>query len=194
MASQSTDERALTLLGQGIEPSTVASAIGVSPSYISQLMSNKEFEAKVVELRVENLVKHSERDSAYDRIEESLQGRLEKMIPMMFKPMEVVKTLQVINAAKRRGPGSPDSITQTQEVISLTLPTTIINQYMITPKLETNSLNQVIKVGEQDIITVQSNRMEDLLSNQKSSQLKELPYVLPESTNAKELANDRNSG
>jgi hypothetical protein len=190
MASQSIDERALTLLGQGIEPSTVASAIGVSPSYISQLMADKTFEAKVVEMRVENLVKHSERDSAYDKIEANLQDRLEKMIPMMFKPMEIVKTLQVINAAKRRGPGSPDSISATQEVISLTLPTTIINQYMITPQLETNSLNQVIRVGEQDIITVQSNRMEDLLSSRKQTQTKELNYVLPEPANAKNSAAD----
>lgn len=195
MASQSTDERALTLLGQGIEPSVVASAIGVSPSYISQLLSDKVFAAQVTEQKVAALVKHTARDNAYDEMEDLLQKKFKTSISMMFKPMEVLKAMQVINSLKRRGPGSADGVTQTAEVINLILPTTIVNNYSIAPQLEKNVNNQVVRIGEQDIITVQSNRMEELLDSRKSAQpIMDANYVLPKPIPTESSPTDRTSG
>ena len=61
-----TEIRALNLLGQGIEPGIVASAVGVTEARISQLISDPLFSAKVAELRYVNLAKHSDRDREYD--------------------------------------------------------------------------------------------------------------------------------
>lgn len=165
----STEERALALLGQGVAAEMVASAVGVSVSRISQLAADPEFAAKVATIRFENLSKHNERDNKYDRLEDSLVDRMESMIPMMYKPGEILKAIQVINAAKRRGSSEPNSILGLKEVVSLTMPTVLLNQF--SQNVTVNIHNQVIKAGEQDLVTVQSVRMTDLLNAQKSDAL-----------------------
>lgn len=152
-----TEDRALTLLGQGISPEVVASAVGVSISRISQLVSDPDFAAKVAELRFENLAKHNERDSRYDTLEDKLLQKMEDLLPLMMRPMEVLKAISVINAAKRRGSSAPESIIQKQTVVPLMMPTQIIQHFT------TNINNQVIKAGEQDLVTIQSARMTKLL-------------------------------
>lgn len=157
----STQDRALTLLGQGVSPEHTAAALGLTPSAISQLLSDENFAAQVAELRFANLAKHSERDNLYDTIEDKLLAKLKDCIPFMIKPLEVLRAIQVINGAKRRGQSAPESLTNQQEVVQLVLPVQIINQYTV------NSHNQVIKAGQQDLITVQSGSMQGLLKRKK---------------------------
>lgn len=173
----STEERALALLGQGLGAEVVASAVGVSPSRISQLISDPEFAAKVAELRFSNLVKHNARDEKYDKLEDKLLEKMENLIPFMMKPFEVLKAISVINGAKRRGISTPEQITGQQTVIPLTLPTAILQNFSA-KNIQVNIHNQVIKAGEQELVTVQSARMDTLLS-QLATKPKELVYEPP---------------
>jgi hypothetical protein len=154
----STESRALSLLSQGLGPEVVASAVGVSTSRISQLLSDPEFAAKVAEGRYENLAKHNVRDNAYDSMEDDLLQKLKDCLPYMVRPMEILKAISVINAAKRRGSSAPESITSQQTVVQLVMPTQIIQSFT------TNVNNQVIKAGNQDLVTVQSSNMQNLLT------------------------------
>jgi len=162
-----TEERALSLLGQGCGPELVASAIGVSVSRISQLLSTPEFAERVAELRFASLAKHNERDQRADRIEDMLLEKLENVIPYITDPMKLVAAYTRINAAKRRGSSSPEAITAQTQVVSLNIPSVVINQH-IRQDITVNMNNQVIKAGNQDLITVQSANMESLLSRSKS--------------------------
>jgi hypothetical protein len=153
----STEDRALNHLGQGLGPEVVAAAVGVSTSRISQLLSTAEFAGKVAELRFESLAKHNDRDNAYDRLEDNLIEKLKDCLPYMMRPMEILKAIQVINAAKRRGSSAPESITSQQTVVQLIMPTQIMQAFT------TNINNQVIKAGQQDLVTVQSSNMDKLL-------------------------------
>ncbi len=148
-----TEERALKLLGSGCGPEVVATAIGVSISRISQLLSNIEFAAAVSELRFQNLQKHNEMDNEYDTMEKTLVQNLKDVLPLMMRPMEILKAIQVINAAKRRGQSAPESITNQQTVVNLTMPKLIMQQFT------TNINNQVIKAGSQTLETIQSGSM-----------------------------------
>ena len=159
----STEERALTLLGQGIEHSIVASAIGVSVSRISQLMSDPEFARRVSELRFSSLVKHNQRDEGYDSIEDRLQKKFEGTLDFMIKPMEILKGLQVINSLKRRGVSTPEQIIGQQTVVQLSMPVQIINQYSTNQDIQVNINNQVVKAGQQELVTIQSSQMDKLL-------------------------------
>ena len=162
--TSSTESRALSLLGQGLGPEVVAAAVGVTTSRISQLLSDPKFAAEVAELRYENLAKHNTRDNAYDSLEDTLLERLKDLLPLMMRPMEILKAIQVINAAKRRGTSAPESITNQQTVVQLVMPTQIIQSFT------TNINNQVVKAGEQDLITVQSSNMTKLLAASKGAQ------------------------
>jgi hypothetical protein len=167
-AISSTEDRALQLLGQGIGPEMVASALGVTVSRISQLVSDPEFAARIAELRFKNLSKHNERDNRYDTLEEKLLEKLEDLLPLMMRPMEIVKTIATINGAKRRGSSVPEHITNQQTVIPLVLPIQIIQQFQ---NFQVNQVGQVIKAGNQDLTTVQSGSMNKLLESRKSKEL-----------------------
>lgn len=175
----SSESRALALLGQGINPEMTASAVGLSVSRISQLLSDPDFANQVADLRYKNLVKHNQRDATYDEMEDILAKKFHDLIPFMMKPMEILKALREINALKRRGSSAPDSITQQQEVIQLVMPVQIINQYRV------NSANQVIQAGQQELITVQSSRLGQLAlesaARTAAAQRKELPNVVYDS-------------
>ena len=161
-----TEERALSLLGQGCGPELVASAIGVSVSRISQLLSTPEFAERVAELRFASLAKHNERDQKADRIEDMLLDKLENIIPFITDPMKLVAAYTRINAAKRRGSSSPEAITAQTQVVSLNIPAVVINQH-VKQDITVNINNQVIKAGNQDLVTVQSSNMEKLLARSK---------------------------
>lgn len=158
-----TAERALALLGKNINSEQVAAALGVSPSAISQLLSDPEFTSKVNELKFANLTKHSSRDARYDALEDRLLGKLDDLVDCMTRPMEIVSTLVKINGAKRRGVNTPESLTARKEVVQLVLPIQILNNF------QKNSQNQVIQAGDQHLITVQSATMKQLLHKERGT-------------------------
>lgn len=166
-----TEERALKLLGDGFAPEQVASAIGVSPSRISQLLSSESFSQQVAELRYKTLAAHTERDSAYDSLEDQLLQKLKGSLSMLFDPMKIAKLLQIINAAKRRGQSSQEQISAAQTVVQLNMPTQIYQQFV------TNINNQVIKAGAQDLITVQSGQMAALLAASQVPQISQTTQI-----------------
>jgi len=174
--TSSIDERALTLLGQGVPPSAVANALGVDPSRISQLLADDTFAAKVVEKKFESLSKNNERDGHIDNLEDKLLKKLQDVLPFMTRPMEILKAFTVINAAKRRGFSGNEELTQKQTIVQLNIPQLVIN------KFSTNINNQVIRVGEQTLVTIPSNQMlktlevanaSALLQNNPSEQINE---------------------
>lgn len=146
----SVESRALELLGDGIPEVQVANCLGVDPSRISQLMGQEEFAAKVMERRYNNLQAHTARDNKADTIEDSLLTKLENAVPLMFKPMEILKAYQTINSAKRRGQSAPAQLTNQQTVVNLLVPQRIIQQFVVNPQ------NQVVKAGDQELLTMQS--------------------------------------
>lgn len=151
--STTTRDRALALLGNGIPAEQVAAACGVTPSAISQLLSEEGFASEVATARYQNLSKHNERDSKYDSIEDKLVDKLEDLLPLMMRPMEVLKSIQVINAAKRRGSSTPDSIVNQQTVVQIVMPNVVVNKFVA------NAQNQVIRAGDQDLLTIQSGTL-----------------------------------
>lgn len=148
-----TRERALTLLGQGIPPSAVASALGVDPSAISQLMSDSDFSEKVTEAKFTTLSKYNEHDSSIDGLESKILVKMAETLPYMTKPLELLKSFQVLNAAKRKGHSAPESITTKQTIVQLILPEITMQ------KFQSNIHNQVVQVGERSLLTMPSNKL-----------------------------------
>jgi len=165
LTATTTESQALDLLGSGASPSQVASALGVSESLISQFLSQDEFSRAVAERRYQNLLKHNKRDNALDSLEDLLIEKMKNIIPFMHKPHEIIAAFTRINAAKRRGSSAPEAVSAQQQVIQLTLPIQILNQITV------DARNQVIKAGQQELLTVQSGRLPSLTSpNQQGAQ------------------------
>jgi len=151
--TSSTESRALSLLGAGVSAEQVAAALGVSASRISQLLADESFSAQVTTLRYETLSRHNMRDSNYDTLEDTLAEKLSGLVPLMMRPMEVIKSLQIVNSLKRRGQSAPEQLTTAQQVVNITVPNLIVNKFV------TNVQNQVIRAGQQELLTIQSSTL-----------------------------------
>lgn len=156
-----TQERALALLGSGYPPTIVANSVGVSESYISQLLSLDWFAAQVQELKFLNLKKHTELDDAYDDLEEKLLKKLDKLVPLLIKPMDISRVLQTVNGAKRRGAASSEVGHVTQNIIQLSIPSALLQKYV------KNTNNQIVEVQDgtgqlKSLVTTSSGSLERL--------------------------------
>ena len=148
-----TTERALKLLGNGVSAEQTAAALGVTPARISQLLADESFSQQVSEMKYQNLLSHSERDSQLDTLEDKLINKIEHLLPLVMRPMEAIKALQVVNGAKRRGSQGLAGASATQNIVQIAVPT------QITQKFVTNIQNQVIQAGDQQLLTIQSGTL-----------------------------------
>lgn len=147
------EEKALNLLGSGIPAESVASALGVTPGRIAQLLSVDSFSEQVSRLRYKSLQSHNVRDGKYDSLEDILLDRLKKSLPLMIKPRDILDAVKTVNAAKRRGQSAPAQVINTQNIINLTLPKVIAEKFAV------NISNQVVKAGEQELLTMPSGNL-----------------------------------
>lgn len=167
-ALSSTESRALALLGSGVTPTATAAALGVTDSRISQLLSSEEFAAEVAERRFQNLAAHTLRDGKYDDLEDTLLERMKDCIPMMLRPLEILRAISIINAAKRRGGQAvTEAISGQESVVSITLPKVLVNQFV------TNIQNQVVQVGHQNLTTMQSATLLKQSESDRMEKIKE---------------------
>lgn len=166
--ANSTEERALILLGSGVKAEAVANALGVTPSRISQFLSNEVFAAAVENLRYEQLQRHNKRDDAYDALEDKLLAKLDHSLNLIAKPDTLIRALSAVNNAKRRGQSAPEHVANHTNIVQLVLPTIIKEIFA------TNINNQVVKAGEQELLTLPSS---DLLSKVEAIQKERVERV-----------------
>lgn len=166
-AFTSTETRALELLSTGIEQVAVASALGITESRLSQIISQPEFTAALAEARYKQLAKHNETDNLYDKIERKLAEKLERSSDLMFKPQEIARTLSLVNGLKRRGASNPDSIVRQKNVVRLNIPIAVLNKFQM------NAAGQVVSVETEDgaanLVTMQSGNLKELLNEHTKS-------------------------
>lgn len=136
-------EKALTMLGSGTPASIVASALGVTESAISQLLSQEEFSRQVVDLKYKSLTRQTELDDRYTTMEEMLLTKFEKVLPLMTKPRDVVAALTAINNTKRRGASNNGATVGQSQIVNLTIPVTIAHKFV------SNVNNQVVEVHDE---------------------------------------------
>jgi hypothetical protein len=177
-ARSQNEQRAIKLLGSGCTIAQTALAVGVTESRISQLMADENFAQEVATLKFQALNKHNEMDDQYDGMEKKLAKAFEEQMPMLMRPMEILKAMQVINSLKRRGQSSPEQVHNQNTVVTLVMPTQIVHQFT------TNVNNQVIKAGVQTLETIQSGA---LLAETKQ-QLESLHHELPTYTKTELIA------
>lgn len=149
----------LDFLGQGLSAAVVASAVGVSESYVSQLLSKEDFRGQVRARRIATLQRSADLDAEYDDLEAKLQTKLKRILPLIIKPRDVLDAIKVVNSAKRRGTQDMASDAQVSQVIEVRMPTNILQQFI---KVEHNSLNQIVQAGPQSLVTAQPAQVQQL--------------------------------
>ena len=154
-------EKAIAMLGSGTPASIVASALGVTESAISQLLAQEDVSKEVTDLRFKSLTRQTALDDRYTSMEETLLTKLEKVIPLMTKPRDVVASLTAINNTKRRGASNLGGTVGQSQVVSLTIPITIAHKFV------SNVNNQVVEVHDESgsassLVTASSSSLDGL--------------------------------
>lgn len=171
------------LLGSGLSNDVVASAVGVTPAYIAQLLSQTEFADDVIELRTKSLTAANDRDRRIDKIEDTLIDKLNEAIDggQVYKPRDLLHSFAVLNAARRRGVPATASVTLNQQIVQLILPKEVIRHFTATPQGEVIDIT-VDGEKKQTLVTMPSGELLKQLSakgSENGSQYEKLRRFLP---------------
>lgn len=184
-------DRIAALLGSGLHPNLVATAVGCTPGYISQLLTDETFALEVSTLRVRDIEKLQGRDGQWNELEDTLLARLKELVPFMMKPRDVLGALQVVNGAKRRAAelARPEALNQQiniQNVVVLQLPQNTVNQF------ELSKNNEVISVEGRALVPMSTDTLlKELAASQTTGDQKALGA--PNGDNRQTAAPDPNN-
>jgi hypothetical protein len=174
-----TADRIKQLLGNGIAPEVVATAVGVTPAYVSQLMADDTFREEVVALRSTALAASTDRDTSWNMLEDKLLAQLHEKVEqnMIYKVPDIVRVLVAANNAKRRGNPISDSIKPTQQVVVLNLPSVVLKQY------KENANREIVEVtnddgSQQTLVTMPATQLMHQLTAMNGGTNREYEKVL----------------
>lgn len=170
-------EKIRNLLGTGLSAEVVASAVGVSPSYISQLLGQEDFRDSVTNLRIEALSENTERDKQINHLEDCLLTDLQDKIEsgMIYKPKDLLQAFAVINRATRRGAQINPNTAPAAKISVLMLPPVLIKQFVL------NAKSEVVEIEGQSMTTMPTQQLVDQLINdpERGDKFKEISKYLP---------------
>lgn len=130
----STEARILNLLEAGMKQEQVAMTLGISAGYVSQIANQQVIKTKVLDAHAKLLDEATQRDQKYNSIEDQLLDKMEKSIPSLYKPQDVLRALTAINKAERRGATSQQiaelANKKNESVVELELPDRIKTKFV----------------------------------------------------------------
>jgi hypothetical protein len=101
-------------------------------------------------------------DDKMDYLESIALDKLETAIAIEMDSMKLLKLFQTLNSAKRRsegeGQGNNHTTIHAEKVVQLQMPARMLKQ-QASPSFETNSNNEVIKVGSTDMATATNTQV-----------------------------------
>jgi hypothetical protein len=143
------------LLGNNLSITVVASAVGCTEGYITQLMSDEEFASEVAALKIVALQGASKRDASINSIEDRLIRKLSQAVDegAFYKPRDLLSAFTVLNSAKRRGVEHKETTSLPTTVINLNIPAQIARRFVI------DQQGEVLQVNDQTLVTMPTSQL-----------------------------------
>lgn len=162
-------ERIKKLLVHIPDHTRVAHLAGVDVSYISQLMADEVFKESVLAERIMAGEAKVRMDDSADSMEQLLLDKLKRALPMMVKPMEIVRAYEVLNKAKRKvDTGTLGSSQEGGTVLSLRIPKHTALRFRV------DSRGEVIEVEGRPLVTMPSTGLLKLMGERGTNYGQEL--------------------
>lgn len=176
-------DRIAELLGQGLSATIVAQAVGCDDSYISQLLSEPDFEREVIEKRAVRFQEHAEHDNRINQAEKEALDKVMSLLAFSTKPGEAARVFSILNAAKRRTPEVTNPTAAGATTIELNLPETARVSFTVT------SEKQVIEIEGRSMTTMPAKSLAARLEQRQAQRLlvTDVPQTLPVSALAAKL-------
>lgn len=154
----------------GMAPADVASVLGCTPGYVSQVCSDPEFKADLEAAKILWAAEQTE-DTLLEKRYENLEHKLlthatAAMAEASFG--ELMRGVETLHKRKqdhfvRKNPVLPNTPNVTVHVTALTLPAHATKQ--MGPVVEVNDKNEIIAIGSQSMAPLSSDGVRSLFAN-----------------------------
>ena len=154
--------KAQALLSSGVPKSQIANVLGVSPSYISQLIEAGQ---------LHDVQSTNPRDAYWDQLELTLLERAKDIVEQTTNPKAIIALLRLTNQAVRRGSTTNDIANNpqiTNTIVSIQLPERVAS------KLTLDERKRLVAIDEKPILTIDKKSLESLVSESKNEQPQQL--------------------
>lgn len=154
-------DRAISLLGSGYGQSQVALALGVTDSWISQLVGESDAFDEIGKLRSAQLFERVEVDKNVDEIEKLALQKVKDKLVFVKSPVEAARIYSILNGAKRKAANTnPVDDKNNSQTVTITLPKASAGLH-----IQLNQNNQVIEVEGRSMATLPSRALPSLAAS-----------------------------
>lgn len=156
----------LLYLASGVKPGQVASLVGCSPGYISQLIKDPEFKATLEARILENPVPTDEAlANKYDSAEHALLQQVTEQAPSAefrdaVRGLEIIAKIQDMKAA-RKHPVLGAGASTTVQIVQLMLPQHVMRQ---APVVQLNSDSEILSIDSNSLAPLSSDGVKNLFA------------------------------
>ena len=160
------EDRIVELLGAGAPQHVVAEAVGVDPSYISQLMQREEVAARVAELRLKKASEHVAHDSNITDLEKTALEKMAHLLPLQTDLMKVTRVFQVLNAAKK---ASDAALAQQASTPGTIVTLNFSAEAQVELKMTSNK--EIVEINGRSMVPMPSHMVAQKLRDKKAAML-----------------------
>lgn len=163
-------------LSQGVPQEAVARALGIDPSYVSQLMAEEEFATEVQEARMVAAARDSGVDHKIRQGEEAALDRVLAKLPMAGMK-DALLVFKVLNAAKlRKDSMIPQAVQSTGTVVEIYLPGAMVPQYVQNKKSEIIEVNgkTMVSAGVKQLERMHLQKVGPTTSDERALEMMQL--------------------
>lgn len=153
-------QKILGFLASGVPPSAAASAAGVDPSYVSQLLDNEQFKLQLYEKSAARLQKDVEHDTKIETVEARALAAIEQKLPFVRSALEAARIFQILNNSKKRALANAAPADSNLGGVTIVLPRAIAK----TMELRLNTTQQVIEVEGRTMAPLPSRQLPAVLA------------------------------
>lgn len=178
--------RILNYLASGIKPVQVATIVGVSPGYISQLLKEEAFkeELELLVLQKPSDAEETDLDNKYVSLEHSILRGIEEAIPGSELPalariLDSVTRRQEARFQRKHPAQNPFGGGGNVTVVQISLPA---HSIPAEPVVEINQQGEILAINNKPLAPMSSDSVKNLfaaMTEKREQQYAELPRAVP---------------
>lgn len=155
-------EKLINYLAAGVSQSAAAEAVGVTPSYVSQLLEEDGVRGEIAGVRGETLNKQLKQDELVEQGEKAALEKMIAMLPYSRSLSETTKAFATLNAAKRK---SIEALGRDNNNSGIAV--TIVMPQAASVMMQVNVDNQVVEIAGKSIAPLPSAQLPGLAARLK---------------------------
>jgi hypothetical protein len=152
-------DKIINFLSQGVSQAVAASAAGVSPSYVSQLLKEPEVLEEISKARAGQLQEDLETEKVLQAAERKALRAVVDKLPHVRHAVDAARVFQVLNGARRSREVSREEEVDRGNVVTLVLPKAA------NVMIQMNAANQIVAVDGESTAPLPSRVLPSLRKN-----------------------------